>query len=263
MLKSWRCELRGHRPADRHPGGGSHRPGGPDQACLFGFVGYGHRRRGPVPRPRASVCDQVRHRSRVRRLRGVAGGSRDRRRLQPAAERLARTVDEGGAFRWEARPVQEAVHGERGGGAGDAGGATMDAGCYAVHMARVFGGETPAVVSASAKLRSPSVDRAMTAELAYPSGHTGRVECSMWSSSVLKISAKVLGSQGSLPAFNPLMSANPAEPGRPRGRPDLGHHRAASARTHSPAVPHPEQPGAGRTLKPPRSCRSGSATPGS
>ncbi|KDN24090.1 Gfo/Idh/MocA family protein [Amycolatopsis rifamycinica] len=87
---------------------------------------------------------------------------------------------------------------------GLAGGATMDAGCYAVHMARVFGGETPAVVSASAKLRSPTVDRAMTAELRFPSGHTGRVECSMWSSSLLKISAKVIGSRGSLSVVNPV-----------------------------------------------------------
>jgi predicted dehydrogenase len=87
-----------------------------------------------------------------------------------------------------------------------AGGATMDAGCYAVHMARTFGGgETPSVVSASAKLRSSRVDRAMTAELKFPSGHTGRVECSLWSSSVLKISAKVIGSRGSIRVFNPLM----------------------------------------------------------
>jgi predicted dehydrogenase len=87
-----------------------------------------------------------------------------------------------------------------------AGGATMDAGCYAVHMARTFGGgETPSVVSASAKLRSSRVDRAMTAELKFPSGHTGRVECSMWSSSLLKISAKVIGSRGSIRVFNPLM----------------------------------------------------------
>ncbi|MEV6627553.1 Gfo/Idh/MocA family oxidoreductase [Amycolatopsis sp. NPDC051106] len=87
-----------------------------------------------------------------------------------------------------------------------AGGATMDAGCYAVHMARTFGGgETPSVVSASAKLRSSRVDRAMTAELKFPSGHTGRVECSMWSSSVLKISAKVIGSRGSISVVNPLM----------------------------------------------------------
>ncbi|HET6710056.1 Gfo/Idh/MocA family oxidoreductase [Amycolatopsis sp.] len=88
---------------------------------------------------------------------------------------------------------------------GLAGGATMDAGCYAVHMARVFGGETPSVVSASARLRSPRVDRAMTAELRYPSGHTGRIECSMWSSSVLKISAKVIGSRGSVSVVNPVL----------------------------------------------------------
>ena len=48
-----------------------------------------------------------------------------------------------------------------------AGGATMDAGCYAVHMARTFGGATPEVVSAQAKLRDPQVDRAMTAELRF------------------------------------------------------------------------------------------------
>ncbi|MFJ1763165.1 Gfo/Idh/MocA family protein [Amycolatopsis sp. NPDC088138] len=85
-----------------------------------------------------------------------------------------------------------------------AGGATMDAGCYAVHMARTFGGgETPEVVSAQAKLRDAKIDRAMTAELRYPSGHTGRVQCSMWSSAVLKISAKVTGSQGSLSVLNP------------------------------------------------------------
>jgi predicted dehydrogenase len=87
---------------------------------------------------------------------------------------------------------------------GLAGGATMDAGCYAVHMARIFGGETPSVVSASAKLRDPRIDRAMTAELRFPSGHTGRIECSMWSSSLLKVSAKVIGSRGSLAVLNPL-----------------------------------------------------------
>ena len=50
-----------------------------------------------------------------------------------------------------------------------AGGATMDAGCYAVHMVRTFGGSTPEVVSAQAKLRDPQVDRAMTAELRFAS----------------------------------------------------------------------------------------------
>jgi len=85
-----------------------------------------------------------------------------------------------------------------------AGGATMDAGCYAVHMARTFGGENPEVVSAQAKLRDPQVDRAMTAELRFPSGHTGRVHCSMWSSNLVRISARVIGSKGELRALNPV-----------------------------------------------------------
>ena len=86
-----------------------------------------------------------------------------------------------------------------------AGGATMDAGCYAVHMVRTFGGSTPEVVSAQAKLRGPQVDRAMTAELRFAGGHTGRVRCSMWSSHLLQISARVVGDRGELRAFNPVM----------------------------------------------------------
>src|SRR6201998_1419158 len=79
-----------------------------------------------------------------------------------------------------------------------AGGATMDAGCYAVHMARTFGGGTPEVVSAQAKLRDPQVDRAMTAELRFAGGHTGRVRCSLWSTHLLQINATVVGDQGEL-----------------------------------------------------------------
>ena len=86
-----------------------------------------------------------------------------------------------------------------------AGGATMDAGCYAVHMVRTFGGSTPEVVSAQAKLRDPQVDRAMTAELRFAGGHTGRVRCSMWSSHLLQISTRVVGDRGELRAFNPVM----------------------------------------------------------
>jgi predicted dehydrogenase len=85
------------------------------------------------------------------------------------------------------------------------GGAMMDAGCYTVHMARAFGGETPEVVSAQAKLHDPRVDRAMTAELQFPSGHTGGVHCSIWSSDVLRMSARVIGERGHLHAINPPM----------------------------------------------------------
>ena len=86
-----------------------------------------------------------------------------------------------------------------------AGGATMDAGCYAVHMVRTFGGSTPEVVSAQAKLRDPQVDRAMTAEVRFAEGHTGRIRCSMWSSHLLEFSAHVVGDQGELRALNPVL----------------------------------------------------------
>src|SRR5262249_60074568 len=48
-----------------------------------------------------------------------------------------------------------------------AGGALMDAGVYAVDMLRTFGGSTPEVVSAQAKLRGAQLDREMTAELRF------------------------------------------------------------------------------------------------
>ncbi len=85
-----------------------------------------------------------------------------------------------------------------------AGGAAMDAGCYSVHMVRLLGGEEPEVRSARALLRGPSVDRAMRASLRFPSGHTGSVHASMWSSSMLKLSMKAIGENGTLSVFNPL-----------------------------------------------------------
>jgi len=85
-----------------------------------------------------------------------------------------------------------------------AGGATMDAGCYAVHMVRTFGGSTPEVIAAQAKLRDSQVDRAMTAELQFAAGHTGRVHCSMWSSTLLQLSARVIGDRGELRVLNPV-----------------------------------------------------------
>jgi predicted dehydrogenase len=84
-----------------------------------------------------------------------------------------------------------------------AGGATMDVGTYTVHMARLLGREEPEVVSAHAKLRTPDIDRAMRAELSFPSGHTGRITCSMWSSWLLQTSARVVGERGELRVINP------------------------------------------------------------
>jgi predicted dehydrogenase len=85
-----------------------------------------------------------------------------------------------------------------------AGGALMDAGCYAVHQLRLVGMGEPDVTSARARLRSPGVDRAMQAELIFPSGATGRMVCSMWSRSLLHLSVRVSGEAGEMRVFNPL-----------------------------------------------------------
>lgn len=84
-----------------------------------------------------------------------------------------------------------------------AGGALMDAGCYTVHIARTLGGEEPEVVRATPKLRTPDIDRAMRAELRFPSGHTATITCSMWSSDLLRLHARATGERGEMRVFNP------------------------------------------------------------
>ena len=84
-----------------------------------------------------------------------------------------------------------------------AGGAAMDAGSYVVHMLRTFGGGTPKVVSAQAKLRNPRVDRAMAAEVRFAEGHTGRLRCALWSANLFRASAKVVGEHGELRWLSP------------------------------------------------------------
>ena len=68
---------------------------------------------------------------------------------------------------------------------------------------RTFGGSTPEVVSARAKLDGPQVDRVMTAELRFASGHTGRLHCALWSSNLFRASAKVVGDRGQLRYLSP------------------------------------------------------------
>jgi predicted dehydrogenase len=82
------------------------------------------------------------------------------------------------------------------------GGAMMDAGCYALHCLRLLGPSEPRVVSAAAKLKSPKVDRAMSVEFRFDEGARGYLEASMWSSRVLRMSAKVVGDRGTLRVFN-------------------------------------------------------------
>jgi predicted dehydrogenase len=85
-----------------------------------------------------------------------------------------------------------------------AGGATMDAGCYPLHMIRHLAGSEPEVTAARARLRSPGVDRFMEADLRFPDGVTGRATCSMLSSTLLRIRLRVRGDDGEIRVFNPL-----------------------------------------------------------
>ncbi|MCU1389639.1 MAG: oxidoreductase [Ilumatobacteraceae bacterium] len=85
-----------------------------------------------------------------------------------------------------------------------AGGALMDAGCYAIHWARTLAGVEPEVTSATSLLRSPGIDRKTVVDLAFPGGATGRVTASMWSRSVLRMMARAEGTEGTLHVFNPI-----------------------------------------------------------
>ena len=85
-----------------------------------------------------------------------------------------------------------------------AGGALMDAGCYAVSGVRFLAGAEPEVVRAEARLSSPGVDRWMRAELRFPDGRTGRVTASLFSTALLRMQARVRGDRGELYVLNPF-----------------------------------------------------------
>ena len=70
-----------------------------------------------------------------------------------------------------------------------AGGAGMDVGCYAISMLRHLSGEEPEVVSARAWLKSPEVDRRIEAEVRLPSGASGHLTASLFSSTSVTYSA--------------------------------------------------------------------------
>lgn len=90
---------------------------------------------------------------------------------------------------------------------GLAGGALMDAGCYAIHCLRLLSPSTPTVTRAHALpfQRDGRVDRAMTAEFDLGNGATGRIRASLWSSALLDLGATVIGERGTLKVRNYVM----------------------------------------------------------
>jgi predicted dehydrogenase len=85
-----------------------------------------------------------------------------------------------------------------------AGGATMDAGTYAINMLRYLAGGEPTVLSAHARRITPRVDRAMTAEFQLPDGGSGRITCSLLSRKIVDVTARVVGDRGELRVLNPF-----------------------------------------------------------
>ena len=85
-----------------------------------------------------------------------------------------------------------------------AGGATMDLGCYPLHMIRYFSGMTPRVLSAKARVGPPNIDLAMEAELELAPGVTARMTCSMAADAQLGASFLARGARGQLAVTNPV-----------------------------------------------------------
>ena len=87
---------------------------------------------------------------------------------------------------------------------GLAGGATMDLGCYPLHMIRYFSGMTPRVLSAKARVGPPNIDLAMEAELELAPGVTARMTCSMAADAQLGAAFLARGDRGELSVINPV-----------------------------------------------------------
>ena len=85
------------------------------------------------------------------------------------------------------------------------GGALMDLGCYCMHWIRTVADDEPTVVSASARCATPGVDIDIEAELAFTSGPTATLRCSMQpEDGALSRYLRVRGDKGVLELDNPV-----------------------------------------------------------
>jgi predicted dehydrogenase len=85
------------------------------------------------------------------------------------------------------------------------GGALMDLGCYCLHWIRTVAGDEPSVVRASARCATGGVDLDIEAELAFTSGPTATLKCSMQpEDGTLFRRLRVQGDAGTLELDNPV-----------------------------------------------------------
>jgi predicted dehydrogenase len=85
------------------------------------------------------------------------------------------------------------------------GGALIDLGCYCIHWIRTIAGEEPAVVNATARCNTPGIDLEVAADLAFTSGPTARLMCSMQAADGQQFRRLIVkGDQGMLEIDNPV-----------------------------------------------------------
>jgi len=149
------------------------------------------------------------------------------------AEQMARTADETGnilgeAFHYRYHPLADRVRGLIADGTlgrlvhveghfsvpipetnirfdwNLAGGATMDLGCYPLHMIRYFSGLMPHVIRAKAETGPKNIDIAMDAELELEGGATAKMTCAMKKDSVISATFLARGELGELRVINPI-----------------------------------------------------------
>ncbi|MGB9379192.1 Gfo/Idh/MocA family protein, partial [Candidatus Binatus sp.] len=85
-----------------------------------------------------------------------------------------------------------------------AGGATMDLGCYPLHMIRYFSGLTPRVISAKAETGPKNIDIAMEVDLELGGGATAKMTCAMKKDSVINATFMARGEHGEIRVINPI-----------------------------------------------------------
>jgi predicted dehydrogenase len=83
-----------------------------------------------------------------------------------------------------------------------AGGAAMDAGCYAIDCIRLLGPGEPEVVAALATEQSPDVDRAMTAFLRFDGGATAWLDVALTQGGKVRADVHVVGAYGQMRVQN-------------------------------------------------------------
>lgn len=85
------------------------------------------------------------------------------------------------------------------------GGALMDLGCYCLHWIRTVAGEEPTITRARARCGTPGVDLEVEAEMAFTSGPTALMRCSMQpTDGHLYRRLRVVGESGVLELENPI-----------------------------------------------------------